>query len=143
MSESATVHRAIPGASPSYSAGVSHGSIIVTSGHLGAAPGGAPVPFGEQAERALDALVETVTQLGGSAKTILKINAYLADMADFPAWDRIWRERLALDPMPARTSVQVGGFIDPLLVELDCIAYRADAAGPADTHLTDDGGASR
>lgn len=135
MERRAAAHAAVPGASPSYSAAVARGDLIVTSGHLGAEPGGAPVPFGRQAERALDALTATVSRLGGSAETILKINAYLADMADFPEWDRIWRERLPLDPMPARTSVQVGGFIDPLLVELDCVAYRADTAGPADAHI--------
>lgn len=121
-------HVALPSASPSYSAAVRKGELILTSGQLGADPGGAAVPFREQAALALDRLLGSVTALGGTAGTILKVTAYLADMADWPAWDELWRERLRVEPMPARTTVQVGAFIAPLLIELDCIAYAADAS---------------
>ncbi|ADB50642.1 RidA family protein [Conexibacter woesei] len=120
-------HVAAPSASPSYSAAVRKGELILTSGQLGADPHGAPVTFREQAELALERLLESVAALGGSAGTLLKVTAYLAEMDDWPVWDEVWRERLQLDPMPARTTVQVGAFIPPLLIELDCVAY---AAGP-------------
>jgi len=108
----------------SYSAAVSDGNLIFVCGQLGVADGDPAMPFEEQAETALTRLVACVRQAGGDIDTILKVNGYLADMADFPAYDRIYREVIAVDPKPARTTVQVGGFAPPILVEVDAIAAK-------------------
>ena len=127
MSGRARSHVAIPGALPaSFSDAVAWNGLIVTSGHFGVELGGAPVPFREQAERTLTALLDTLAKLGGGPESILKVNAYLATMGDFPVWDEVYRALLPLAPMPARTSVAVGDFVAPMLIELDCIAYRLD-----------------
>ena len=106
----------------SYSAAVRAGDLIVTCGQLGAEPGGPPVDFATQAETALRRLVAVVEQAGGGVETILRINGYLASMNDFASYDRIYRQVIGVDPKPTRTTVQLGGFVAPLLVEVDAIA---------------------
>ena len=108
----------------SYSQAVTDGNLIFVCGQLGVAAGEAPVPFEEQARTALTRLVACVREAGGDIDTILKINGYLADMSDFRYYDRIYRELISVDPKPARTTVQVGGFEAPILVEVDAIDSR-------------------
>jgi 2-iminobutanoate/2-iminopropanoate deaminase len=106
----------------SYSQAVRAGNVIVTCGQLGAEPGGPPVAFETQAETALSRLLAVIEAAGGGVDTILRINCYLASMNDFPAYDRIYRSLIDVDPKPTRTTVQIGGFVAPLLVEVDAIA---------------------
>jgi 2-iminobutanoate/2-iminopropanoate deaminase len=113
----------------SYSAAVRWDDLIVVSGRLGAEPGGAAVPFDEQAERALNAMLEAVEEAGGSAATLLKVSGYLADIADFEVYDRTYRRLLDPEALPCRTTVQIGAFIPPVLVEVDALAVR-EAARP-------------
>ena len=108
----------------SYSQAVTDGNLIFVCGQLGVAPGDPPTPFEEQARTALGRLLTSVEQAGGDVKTILKINGYLADLADFPVYDRVYRELVAVDPKPARTTVQIGAFMAPILLEVDAIALR-------------------
>lgn len=107
----------------SYSQAVRHGDMIFTSGNLGADPGGAPVDFAAQATVALERMIASVELLGGSLDTILRIGAYIADINDFAEWDEVYRRVIARSPMPARTTVQIGGFAAPNTVEVDCVAY--------------------
>ncbi len=106
----------------SYSQAVRAGDLILTCGQLGAEPGGPAVPFAEQAETALRRLLAVIEAAGGSVETIVKINGYLASMDDFAAYDEIYRRLVAGDAKPARTTVQIGGFAAPLLVEVDAVA---------------------
>jgi 2-iminobutanoate/2-iminopropanoate deaminase len=108
----------------SYSQAVTDGNLIFVCGQLGVAAGDAPEPFEEQARTALRRLVGCVRQAGGDVDTILKVNGYLADMADFRVYDRIYREVIGVEPKPARTTVQIGGFEPPILVEVDAIALK-------------------
>lgn len=110
----------------SYSQAVTDGNLIFVCGQLGVAPGDPPTPFEEQARTALGRLLISVERAGGSVETILKISGYLADLADFPVYDRVYRELVAVDPKPARTTVQIGAFAPPILIEVDAIALRRD-----------------
>jgi 2-iminobutanoate/2-iminopropanoate deaminase len=122
VSDTPLQHFHSEGSEASYSAAVRVGDLIWTCGQLGAEPGGPAVDFETQAEAALKRLVAVVEEAGGSVETIVKINGYLASMSDFAAYDRIYRSVIAAQPMPARTTVQIGGFVEPLLVEVDAIA---------------------
>lgn len=113
----------------SYSAAVSCSGLIFTSGHLGAEPGGDPVPFKDQARTALERLLATIQRAGGSGETIIKVNAYLATISDFTDWDEIYRSMIPMHPMPARTSIEIGGFAEPLLLEVDAVALAASTGG--------------
>ena len=71
-------------------------------------------------------LLATVERAGGSAGSILRINAYLGTMDDFDAYDGVYREVIGLEERPTRTTVQIGGFKVPYLVEVDAIAVALD-----------------
>lgn len=106
----------------SYSQAVRAGDLIFTCGQLGVNAGDKPLPFAEEVDICLRRLVSAVESAGGSIETILKVNGYLADMKDFPAYDEAYRRILASSPKPARTTVQIGAFAAPIRVEVDAVA---------------------
>lgn len=105
-----------------YHSAVRHGELIFVSGQLGTTSGAEPVDFATQLERALENLFAAVRALGGDRKTILKVNGYLAELADFATYHAIYAKAFAGTEYPARTTVQVAGFRPPILVEIDAVA---------------------
>lgn len=67
----------------------------------------------ENAARALEAA-------GASLQDVVSVTAYLASMADWPAFDLVYREMFEA-PWPARTTV--GAELRGFLVELSFTAY--------------------
>jgi 2-iminobutanoate/2-iminopropanoate deaminase len=102
---------------------------IVTSGRLlfvaGQTPknpvtGGMPQDFRAQAEQCLQNVKAIVEKAGGSMADVVKVNAYLADLADFPAFNEIYAKYFP-QPYPARTTVGAvlpGGAVQ---VEIDVV----------------------
>lgn len=110
------------GRSSTYSAAVRTEGLIVTSGQVGAQPGGPAVPFAEQARTALEETLKTIELAGGTRAGILSIRAYLASLDDYAEWNAAYREIMGSgDDMPARTTVQAG-LVPPLLVEIEAMA---------------------
>ena len=125
-------HVQMPWGNPgSYSQAVHTGELIFTCGQLAVAPGDPDTPFEVQARTVLERLVAVVVEAGGSVESIIKVNGFLADLADFPVYDRIYKEIIGVEPKPARTTVQVGAFMPPILVEVDAIALRTTSPTPS------------
>jgi len=78
-------------------------------------PGG----FREQAERTFRNVEAILRAAGTSWAHAVKTNVYLADLADFPEMNRVYR-RFVRKPYPARTTVQAG--LLSILIEVDCVA---------------------
>jgi 2-iminobutanoate/2-iminopropanoate deaminase len=75
-----------------------------------------------QARRALENLQSCLEAAGCGLEDVVKVNAYLADLADFDAYNAVYREFFAA-PYPARTTVQAG--LPPgVLVEIEAVARR-------------------
>lgn len=110
------------GNSESYSQSVRVGDLIVTCGQLGADAGGDAVPFEMQARVALQRMVASVRAAGGELEDIVKVNTYVRSLDDFPEFDVIYREVISVNPKPARTTVEVARFPEPLSIEVDCLA---------------------
>lgn len=106
----------------SYSAAVRVGDLIYTAGQIGAEVAGPPVGTEEQVRLALGRVIAAIEAAGGGVETIVKVNTYLADLDDFGMYDEIYREVIAVDPKPARTSVQIAKLPEPLRIEVDAIA---------------------
>lgn len=102
--------------------------LIYVCGQLGAVPGGEEVPFEPQAELALTRLLDVVEKAGGGPQTILKVNCYLASFDDLAVYDAIYRKMFSFSPKPARTTVQIARFVEPILIEVDAIAATLQAA---------------
>jgi reactive intermediate/imine deaminase len=75
-----------------------------------------------QARRALENLRSCLEAAGCGLDDVVKVNAYLVDLADFDAYNAVYREFFAA-PYPARTTVQAG--LPPgVLVEIEAVGRR-------------------
>ena len=115
------------GNAASYSGAIRAGDLIVTAGQLAVYPGDPPMAFGDQVRLVLERLIGVIEEAGGGVETIIKVNAYLHDQDDFAEWDEIYREVIRAEPMPVRTTVQVGRLPAPMLIEVDAMAVARDA----------------
>jgi 2-iminobutanoate/2-iminopropanoate deaminase len=76
----------------------------------------------EQARRTLENVRSCVEAAGCTLDDVVKVNAYLADLGDFPAYNEVYVEFFT-QPYPARTSVQAG--LPPgVLIEIEAIARK-------------------
>lgn len=100
------------------------GDLLLLSGRAAVEPGTLrlrPGGFDAQAAAVL-ADLGAVLEAGGSGfEHVLRVECYLADAADFGAWNRIFRERFPDSP-PARTTVVTGFAVEGLLIELQVTA---------------------
>lgn len=75
-------------------------------------------------DHVLKELEAELKKAGSSMEQVLKVNVYLADLADYKAMNEVFRGRFGKNP-PVRTTVATyGGVPGASLVEMDCIAYK-------------------
>jgi 2-iminobutanoate/2-iminopropanoate deaminase len=109
---------------PPYSPVVVSGDTVYTAGQIGNDPEGNLVEGGiaDQARRTLENVRTCVEAAGCTLDDVVKVNAYLADLGDFPAYNEVYVEFFS-KPYPARTSVQAG--LPPgVLIEIEAVARR-------------------
>ena len=74
-------------------------------------------------DHVLKELEKELVKAGTSMQHVLKVNVYLADLADYKQMNEVFRGRFGEKP-PVRTTVATyGGVPGDSLVEMDCIAY--------------------
>jgi enamine deaminase RidA (YjgF/YER057c/UK114 family) len=74
-------------------------------------------------DHVLKELENELVKAGSSMEKVLKVNVYLADLADYKDMNEVFRGRFGPNP-PVRTTVATyGGVPGNSLVEMDCIAY--------------------
>jgi 2-iminobutanoate/2-iminopropanoate deaminase len=97
---------------------------VYTAGQVAFDGTGAVVGEGIEAQtrQALTNVRSCLAAAGCALEDVVKVNAYLADLADFDGYNAVYREFFT-EPYPARTSVQAG--LPPgLLVEIEAVAQR-------------------
>ena len=68
------------------------------------------MPFEAQAKLVMDYLKEIVESAGSTMDHLLKVNVWLKNQSDQPAFDKVYRTYFkSPDTMPARTRLQAGG----------------------------------
>jgi 2-iminobutanoate/2-iminopropanoate deaminase len=105
-----------------YSPVVVSGDHVYTAGQVAFDESGTVVSGGidPQTRRALDNVRACLEAAGCSLDDVVKVNAFLADLADFEGYNEPYREYFTA-PYPARTTVQAG--LPPgLLVEIEAVA---------------------
>jgi 2-iminobutanoate/2-iminopropanoate deaminase len=110
---------------PPYSPVVVSGDTVWTAGQIANDPNGNLVEGGieEQTRRALENVRSCLEASGCTMDDVVKVNAYLADLGDFPGYNKAYVECFD-EPYPARTSVQAG--LPPgVLVEIEAVARRS------------------
>ena len=74
-----------------------------------------------QTHRVLQNLEAVLKAAGSSLHHTVKTTVFLAHFSDFAAMNEVYAQYFA-DPLPARSTIEVGALARGLLVEIECIA---------------------
>lgn len=108
------------GSEPVIADAVRFGDLLFLSGRAAVDPATLEIVgegFDEQARVVLRDIGTVLEQAGAGWEHVIRVEAFLADGDDFPAWNRIWSERFA-PPRPARTTVVTKFAVPDILIEL-------------------------
>lgn len=108
-----------------FSEAVRAGDFLFLSGQVGETPDtGKLVEGGIQSEarQALTNIKRVLETHGHSLSDVVKCTVFLADIAEWPAFNTVYREFFR-KPFPARSALAASGLAMNARVELECIAY--------------------
>lgn len=108
-----------------YSPAIIAGDFVFVSGQGPLKPGTREIVEGDirvQTRQVFTNIRSILEAAGCSLDDVVKVNAHLANMADFAAYNEVYREHFT-EPYPARTTVQ-SVLPGPFTVEIDVIALR-------------------
>jgi 2-iminobutanoate/2-iminopropanoate deaminase len=105
------------------SPGVRVGDLIWTAGHVGRDPdsGETPADIAGQTRNTLKNLQSVLEAGGSSLGSVVKVNIYLADIADRPAVNEVYTEFFPENP-PGRTCIGGATFGPGVLIEIEAVA---------------------
>lgn len=124
MSKTIIATNAAPAAIGPYSQAVAANGFLFCSGQLPLDPAtGELVPGGaaEQAGQALKNLKAVLEGAGASLADVVKTTCFLADMADFAAFNTVYATYFTAD-FPARSTFQVAALPKGAKVEVEAVA---------------------
>ena len=109
-----------------YSQGIVAGNLVFTAGQLGGDPRSGQLPEGIEAQtlQALRNVAAVLEAAGTGWSDVVKTTVYLADMADFAAFNAVYAEVVA-EPFPARSTVEAAALPRGARIEIDAIAVRS------------------
>lgn len=101
------------------------GPLVFLSGELPLLPDGS-VPEGIEAQTTLTLkrIAATLTTLGLTLADVVSVTAYLTDLDDFAAFNRVYAEAM-VEPRPVRTTVRADLMLPGARLELSVVAGRA------------------
>lgn len=108
-----------------YSDGVVVGNTLYIAGQEGEDENGKLKPGGISTETrgALENLAKIVKAAGFELKDVVSVTVYLADLKEFDAMNKVYREFMP-DPKPARATVQVVRLVHDARIEISAIAVK-------------------
>lgn len=112
-----------PAAIGPYSQAIVHGDILFTSGQIPINPASGNVETEgiiAQTEQVMKNLGAVLTAAGASFESAIKTTCFLADMADFAAFNEVYGRYFT--EKPARSCVSVKALPKGVLVEVEVIA---------------------
>jgi 2-iminobutanoate/2-iminopropanoate deaminase len=98
-------------------------SLIFVSGEVGRDASGKVVPGGMEAEarQCFANIRHALTRAGADFKDVVRITAYVKDLADYPAYAKV-RTEIFGDTWPASASVGVSDLLLGARLEVDAVA---------------------
>jgi reactive intermediate/imine deaminase len=108
-----------------FSEAVRAGDFLFLSGQLGEDPNTAALVEGgiePQSRQTLVNIKRVLESNGASLGDVVKCTVFLADIAEWPAFNTVYREFFR-KPFPARSALAASGLALNARVELECIAY--------------------
>lgn len=116
-----------------FSEAVRVGNLLILSGQIGNRPGAlelVPGGIAEEARQVMENIRTTLTAHGAGMQDVVKCTVMLADMADWPAFNEIYRGFFT-PPYPARSALGANGLALGARVEVECIAVIRETAPPS------------
>lgn len=107
-----------------FSEAVRVGELLFLSGQIGIVPGSmklAPGGITAETRQTMDNIRRVLTAHGYDMRDLIKCTVMLADMADWPAFNDIYRTYFS-DHFPARSALGANGLALGARVEVECIA---------------------
>jgi 2-iminobutanoate/2-iminopropanoate deaminase len=107
-----------------YAQAVVHGGIAYLSGQVPLDPASGKLvgaTIEEQTRRVLANLAAVLAAAGSGWSRVLRVTVYLADIADFAAFNRVYADTLG-GARPARSTFQVAALPFGARIEIDAIA---------------------
>ena len=107
-----------------YSQAVKQDGFVFVSGQVPLDPSNGELvtgSIGEQTRRAMENLGAVLKAAGAGYESIVKVTAFLIDMADFAEFNEVYGEFFHSQP-PARATVGVSALPKGARVEVECIA---------------------
>ena len=113
-----------PGAIGPYSQGYEVGNLVITSGQLPVDPatGNMPEGIAAQAEWSCKNVLAILEAAGSGAGKVIKTTCFLADIADFAAFNEVYAKYFT--SKPARSCVAVKDLPKGVLCEIEAIAVK-------------------
>lgn len=107
-----------------FSEAVRAGDFLFLSGAIGEDANGKLAPGGIQPEarQTLQNIKRVLEDNDASLADVVKCTVFLADIAEWPAFNTVYREFFK-KPFPARSAFAASGLAMNARVELECIAY--------------------
>jgi 2-iminobutanoate/2-iminopropanoate deaminase len=108
-----------------FSDGMLAGNTLYIAGQGGDDESGQLVPGGIVAETKVTlANLEKVAKAAGfEMKDIVSVTVYLADIKEFAAMNKVYKDVMP-DPKPARTTIQVAGLVNNARIEITATAVK-------------------
>jgi 2-iminobutanoate/2-iminopropanoate deaminase len=108
-----------------FSDAVRAGDFLFLSGAIGGDPatGKLPGAIEPEARLALKHVQKVLEDNGATLGDVVKCTVFLADIADWPAFNKVYAEFFK-KPFPARSALGASGLAMNARVELECIAYQ-------------------
>ena|SRR5688572_21028726 len=109
-----------------FSNAVRAGETVYLSGALGVgADGKLPAGIEAQARQTMDNIAATLKSAGLGWGDVVKCTVMLDSMADWPAFNAVYRTYFPDGKFPARSAFGADGLALGALLEVECIAYAA------------------
>jgi len=113
-------------ASPAFSPGVQVGELLYISGQVAQDHQGNPVGLGDCAAQTAQVFsrIKTIVEAAGTTmRDVVKITAFLTNVADYPAYNRVRSQTFPQSP-PASSTVIVAALVRPeFLVEVEAVVH--------------------
>lgn len=110
-----------------FSEAVEAGKLLFLSGQLGTVPGSLKLAEGGIAAETRQVMENIKTSLGAhgyAMSDLIKCTAMLADMAEWPAFNEVYRSYFTAGRFPARSAFGTNGLAFNARVEVECIAAK-------------------
>ena len=127
MTKRQIVTSSAPAAMAVYSQAIDAGGFVFCAGQIGLDPETGKLVEGgvqPQAERALRNLQGVLDAAGLTLEDVVKTTCFLADIADFPAFNEVYA-RFFSDAPPARSTFAVAALPGGARIEVEAIASRS------------------